>query len=328
MKMGGKLMRRVLIILLVFSLIAWAAVGCKRKPQEEEREPKKEIPGEISQGENIEPQLRVYLADEDSVVTMKMEEYIQGVVAAEMDPDWPQEALAAQAIEARTFTLQKIAEQGNLPGRDAHASTNIEEFQAYDPSRINDNVREAVDKTRGMVAVHQGNFVRAWFHAYCGGITATPKAGLNYQGEEPPYLKPIENPCREYVDEEIEFWSKTFSKAEIREAVKSIANEDPGDFTSIEIEESENERAISFKIGDISVPAPELRLALGSTEMRSTLVDPPVITGNEVKFTGRGYGHGVGLCQWGAKGWAEEGLSAEEIVKKFFPGVDIQKLWD
>lgn len=321
-------MRRMLIVLVVISLIAWAAVGCKGKPQEEEKEQMVEIPEEISQGENVEPQLRVYIADEESVVTMKMEEYIQGVVAAEMDPDWPLEALAAQAIEARTFTLQKIAEQGTLPGRDAHASSNIEEFQAYDPSRINDNVREAVNKTRGMVAVYEGNFVRAWFHAYCGGITATPKAGLNFQGEGPPYLKPVENPCREYVDEEIEFWSKTFSKAEIRAAVISIANEDPRDFSSIEIGKSENGRAINFVIGGVSVPAPELRLALGSTELRSTLVDSPVISGNEVKFTGRGYGHGVGLCQWGAKGWAEEGISAEEIVKKFFSGVDIQKLWD
>lgn len=321
-------MRRVLIILLVATFIVWAAVGCKGKPQEEEKEKNVEIPGEISQGKNTEPQLRVYLADEGSVVTMDIEEYIQGVVAAEMDPDWPQEALAAQAIEARTFTLQKIAEQGTLPDRDAHASTNIEEFQAYDPTRINDNVREAVNKTRGMVAVYQGNFVRAWFHAYCGGITATPKAGLNFQGEEPPYLKPVENPCREYVDDKTEFWSKTFSKAEIRAAVISIANEDPGDFTNIEIGESENGRAINFVIGGVNVSAPEMRLALGSTEFRSTVVDEPVITGNEVKFAGRGYGHGVGLCQWGAKGWADEGLSAEEIVENFFPGVDIQKLWD
>lgn len=321
-------MRRVLVIVLVFSLISWVAVGCKEKTHEKEKEKEAEIPGEISQGENVEPQLRVYLANEDSVVTMDMEEYIQGVVAAEMDPDWPQDALAAQAIEARTFTLQKIEEQGTLPGRDAHASTNIEEFQAYNPSRINDNVREAVNSTRGMVAVYQGNFIRAWFHAYCGGITASAKAGLNYQGEDPSYCKPVENPCREYVDEEIEFWSKTFSKAQIRDAVISIANVDPGDFKSIEISEAENGRAITFKVGDVSIPAPELRLALGSTEMRSTWVEAPVITGNEVKFVGRGYGHGVGLCQWGAKGWAEEGRSAEEIVKGFFPDVNIQKLWD
>lgn len=321
-------MRRWLGLVLVLSLFAGIATGCRTKPIKDAPEKKAEIPPGISQGKNKEPRLRVYLANENSVVTMNMEEYIQGVVAAEMDPDWPLEALAAQAIEARTFTLQKIAEQGTLPGRDAHASTNIEEFQAYDASRINDNVREAVNNTRGLVAVYQGEFVRSWFHSYCGGITATPTAGLNYHGEEPAYFKPVKNPCREYVDKEIEFWSKTFTKSEIRSAVTSIANEDPGDFSSLEISESENGRAVTFKVGKVNVPAAELRLALGSTEMRSTWVDPPTTSGNEVKFVGRGYGHGVGLCQWGARGWADKGRSAAEIVKAFFPGVDIQKLWD
>lgn len=319
-------MRRALGIILLLAVVAFNATGCKQKKEAPAK--KVEIPQEISQGENKEPQLRVYLAEENKVTSMAMEEYIQGVVAAEMDPDWPLEALAAQAIEARTFTLQKIAEQGKLPGKDAHASTDIKEFQAYDPSRINANVQKAVKNTRGLVAVYQGEFVRAWFHAYCGGITATPAAGLNYQGEVPEYLKPVENPCREYVDKDIEFWTATFSKAQVRGAVKSIAKKDPGDFTRIEIPEAENGRAVTFKVGEVIVPAPELRLALGSTEMRSTFVDPPTITGDQVKFLGRGYGHGVGLCQWGAKGWAEKGRTAEEIIKAFFPGVEIQKIWD
>lgn len=299
-----------------------------RKPQPLEQEGKVQIPSAISQGEGKEPQLRVYLAEQDSIVTMDFEEYVAGVVAAEMDPDWPQEALAAQAIEARTFTLQKISEQGTLPNRDAHASTDIKEFQAYDASRINENVRGAVKKTRGKVAVHQGEFVRSWFHAYCGGITATPSAGLNYQGENPPYLKPVENPCVDYVDKEQKFWSAVFSKDEVRAAVQEVAKGDPGDFQSLGIVSSENERVTIFKVGKVEVIAPELRLALGSTEMRSCWVETPTVSGNEVKFIGRGYGHGVGLCQWGAYGWAKEGRTAEEIVASFFPGVEIQKIWD
>lgn len=319
-------MRRWLAVTLACLMAAGIGAGCRTSQEQPEATP--EIPAEISQGKNKEPRLKVYLADQDKVTTLDLEEYISGVVAAEMDPEWPLEALAAQAIEARTFTLQKIAEQGTLPNRDAHASTNIEEFQAYNPTRINDNVKEAVRKTRGLVAVYQGEYVRGWFHAYCGGVTATPKVGLNYQGEAPEYLKPVENPCRQYVNEEIEFWTKSFSKSAIREAVKTITNEDPGDFLSIEIIDAENGRATSFKVGSTTVSAAELRLALGSTEMRSTLVDKPTISGDKVTFIGRGYGHGVGLCQWGAKGWAEEGKNAEEIVKAFFPGVSIIRQWD
>lgn len=327
-------MKRWLGILMILFLVIAGTNGCRwfrrpEIPQEQGREEQRvEIPQEISQGEGQEPQLRVYIAQQGSVQTMDFEEYIMGVVAAEMDPEWPVEALAAQAIKARTFTLQKIAEQGTVPGRNAHASSNIEEFQAYDASRINDNVRNAVEKTRGEVAVYQGEFVRSWFHAYCGGITATPSAGLNFQGEDPPYLEPVENPCREYVDDDQEFWSETFTRDQVRAAVQNVANEDPGAFTSINISQEENGRAVTFEIGGVEVSAPELRLALGSTEMRSTWIETPTVSGNKVTFKGRGYGHGVGLCQWGAKGWAEEGRSAEEIVELFFPGINIQKIWE
>jgi len=326
-------MRLWIVIALSLTLI-FSLAGCNwfRQPESPSPDPqpgeKVEIPQEISQGSDQEPQLKVYMAEDGNVETLDFEEYIQGVVAAEMDPEWPVEALAAQAIKARTFALQKIAEQGTLENRDAHASTDIEEFQAYDASRINDNVGDAVEKTRGMVAVYQGEFVRGWFHAYCGGITATPSAGLNYQDDDPPYLEPVENPCRDYVDEDEEFWTATFSKEEVRTAVQDIANEDPGNFDSIDISSEENNRATVFTIGDIDVPAPELRLALGSTEMRSTWVETPEVSDAEVKFSGQGYGHGVGMCQWGAKGWADQGLSAEEIIKKFFTGVEIQKIWE
>lgn len=321
------LMKSRLRLTMVLLLVVFVVVGCGQKKKIEQGK-KVEIPKEVSQGENAEPKLRVYLADEDSIVDLAMEEYIKGVVAAEMDPDWPLAALAAQAIQARTFTLQKIAEQGTLPERDAHASTDIKEFQAYDPKKINNNVRQAVDTTRGLVAVYKGEYVRSWFHAYCGGITATPEAGLNYTKPVPDYFKPVENPCREYIDKDSEFWTQSFSKGEVREAVQAVTKTDPGNFFRIDISKSENGRAVTFKIGSVTVSAAELRLALGSTEMRSTVIDTPTVTGDEVKFVGRGYGHGVGLCQWGAKGWAEKGRSAEEIVKAFFPGVEIQKLWD
>lgn len=322
----------LLVLALVFGINNCRAPQPQPQPQPGPEQPgeqeQAEIPAEISQGEGVEPELRVYIAETGSTQTMKIEEYIAGVVAAEMDPDWPLEALAAQAIKARTFTLQRIAEQGTLPNRNAHASTDIQEFQAYDASRINDNVREAVEKTRGEVAVYEGEFVRSWFHAFCGGITATPTAGLNFQDEDPPYLSPVENPCLDVVDEDQKFFTVTFTKAEVRNAVRGIANQDPGDFNSIEIAEEENGRAVVFRVGDVEVSAPELRLALGSTRLRSTWVETPTVSGNQVSFSGRGYGHGVGLCQWGANGWAQEGRSAEEIVEFFFPGVNIQTLWE
>lgn len=327
-------MKRLLIFLMLTVVVIAAFTGCRlfRRPLppiDEEEQRRVEIPAEISRGEGVEPRLRVYMADRSTVEEMDFEQYLAGVVAAEMDVDWPQEALAAQAIIARTFTLQKIAEQGTLPNRDAHASTDIEEFQAYDADRINDNVRQAVQNTRGVVAVHDGEFVRAWFSAYCGGRNAAPTVGLAFQGDDPPYLRSVECPCYEFIDEEERAWSASFSKEQIRRAVSKVTGDDPGDFDSMTVANEAGGRAVTFRVGDVEVPAPELRLAVGSTEMRSTWVDEISVSGNQVKMSGRGYGHGVGLCQWGANAWAERhNRKAEQIVMTYFPGVSLQQLWD
>ncbi|MTI95519.1 MAG: SpoIID/LytB domain-containing protein [Firmicutes bacterium] len=327
-------MRRWLCIVLVLVLIG-SLGGCRlfRRPVPPAPEPpdgeqKVEIPEEIFQGENTEPELRVYIAEQGQTVTMMFEEYIQGVVAAEMDTDWPVEALAAQAIKARTFTLQKIAEQGTLPNRDAHASSDIQEFQAYNAERINDNVREAVEKTRGLVSVYQGEFVRAWFSAYCGGSTATPEVGLNFQGDPPPYLQPVDCPCYETIDEDEREWTESFSRSQIRNAVRQITGDDPGNFDTVTIASEENGRAHMLEIGGVEVSAPELRLTLDSTEMRSTWYTDINVAGDNVTFSGRGYGHGVGLCQWGARGFAEDNRNAEEIVQLYFPNTSVQQLWE
>jgi len=286
------------------------------------------IPEEISSGEGVEPSLRVYIAERGATVTMEFEEYLAGVVAAEMEPTWPLEALAAQAIVARTYTLQRIADQGTLPNRNAHASTNIQEFQAYNARRINDNVREAIQQTRGMVVVFEGEFVRSWFSAYCGGTTATPTEGLNFQGEDPPYLEPVDCPCYETVDDKQRTWSRSFSLSQVRNSARGIARRNPGAGGVSITQRTEAGRAVKIRVGNVTVSAPELRLALGSTQMRSTWLTGVKVAGGRVTFSGRGYGHGVGLCQWGANGLAQQGLSAEEIVGHFFRGAQVQRMWD
>lgn len=327
-------MKRWLALLLTVLLLVPFTSGCRlfRRPSpplDDEDQRKVEVPAEIATEEGQEPRLRVYFAEEGRIEEMGIEEYLEGVVAAEMDVEWPLEALAAQAIVARTFTLQKIAEQGTLPDREAHASTDVEEFQAYDRDKINDNVRQAIEMTRGVVAVHNSEFIRSWFSAYCGGRNAVPTVGLSYSEEDPPYMTPVECPCFEFIDDDERYWSQTFSKQQIRNAVKEVTGEDPGNFDQMSVAEKEEERAVTFRVGSVDVSAPELRIAVGSTEMRSTWVDAIDVSDDEVKMSGRGYGHGVGLCQWGAYAWAEKhNRSARQIVEAYFPGVSLQKLWD
>lgn len=335
-----------LLVYLLIVVMTFSVTGCawlKRAPEqsplpkqpgpaaekEQDPQPQAKIPPAISQGENKEPQLRLYIAEKGTVTTVAIEDYIEGVVAAEMEPTWPEEALAAQAIIARSFTLQKIAENGGVPNRNAHASTDIKEFQAYNASRINDNVRKAVKKTRGQVAVYKDEFIRGWFHAYAGPRTALAKEGLEFKGANPPYIRIVDSPAEDVIPAEEKNWQESFPLSRIRNATREITGKDPGAVKKIDIaQKGPSGRVVRFRVNDVEVSGPQLRLALDSTAMRSTFVEDIKISGDKVTMKGSGYGHGVGMCQWGARGLAEEGKSAEEIVKHYYRNIDIVKLWE
>ncbi|MBS3874165.1 MAG: SpoIID/LytB domain-containing protein [Firmicutes bacterium] len=286
------------------------------------------VPEVIRRGERMEPVINVYMHETGDIRTMSMEEYLLGVVAAEMAPDWPLEALAAQAIVARTFTLEKIARQGGVPGRNAHASTDIQEFQAYNAERINDQVRQAVQKTRGRVLAYGGKFVRAWFHAYCAGQTSTAADGLAFREFPTPYVKSVTDICPAITPLEEREYSVTFTRAEIIAALRQIG-QTPGDFSRVEVLKKDPAgRAVSVRIGRATVSAPALRIALGSTRLRSTKWDRVEADGDRFLFAGTGYGHGVGMCQWGAKARAQRGDNYEVIVKHFFPTATLGTIWD
>ncbi|ACB83670.1 SpoIID/LytB domain-containing protein [Natranaerobius thermophilus] len=290
-----------------------------------------DIPEEIRETEGEEPTLQVFLHEEEQVEEMEFEEYLKGVVAGEMEPDWPKDALAAQAILARTFTLHKISEDGGVPDRDAHASTDIEEFQAYSEEDITEEVEQAVEDTRGEVAVYEDNFIRSWFHAFAGPKTATAEEGLGYDEEDPPYIQVVDSPGMDIVPEEEKNWEESFSHDEISSAVEAVTGESPESIEQVEIvEEGPSGRAMELDIGGVQVPAPELRLELGSEVMRSTFYDEDDIEEgeDEVTFSGVGFGHGVGMCQWGAKALVEENNSPEEVVTYFYENVSIVDLWE
>jgi SpoIID/LytB domain protein len=146
----------------------------------------------------------------------------------------PDKAFAAQAILARTFTLQKIAEKPKLDNRDANASTNKSEFQAYDAAKVNDRIKKAVESTRGKVLAYNGDYVRAWFHAYSGGKTATAKDGLDFTQAPTPYIVSInDSQFDTAIPDNIKTWKASFSLDQVRNAVKKISGSDPGKVTSI-----------------------------------------------------------------------------------------------
>lgn len=310
--------KKKLVYSLILALILTGALACTKAEKKPTPPPQKTEKGE--------PTISLYVAETSEKKQIKLEEYLEGVLAAEMDVNWPLEALAAQAIIARTFTLEKI-EDGGVKQRDADASTDIKEFQAYDPKKINNEVKKAVEITRGEVVKYQGKLIKAWFFADGGGKTAaSAEEGLGFNREATPYIKSVEDPGFKITVPENKSWKAAFPVEVVRKAVEQIMGQAPPNINKVEIvERGPSGRATKIKIGEIVVSAPALRLALDNEKMRSTLLTSLSIQGGQVVMEGKGYGHGVGMSQWGARALAEQGKSPEEIVRYFFNEVEVVK---
>lgn len=317
-----------LIATLVIGVLLMSGCSLLKTPQSK---PEQQTPPPANQKQAIqgnEPDITVFMHETGEKKTMKMEEYIAGVVAGEMKNDWPVEALAAQAILARTFTVQAIEEKGGVPARGTQASTDIKEFQAYDGKAVNDRVKKAIEMTRGMVATYQGKPIHAWFHASAGGITATAKEGLNFKDDEPPYIQSVNSPD-ELAPSDVQNWTASFTKKEMMDVMTKMGKTAAA-IDSVEIgKKGPSGRATTLLINKtLEVSAPEVRVGLGSTKLKSMLLDKVEVSGDAIVFHGKGYGHGVGLSQWGANNLATKGKKPEEIIGQYFKDVTIEKRWN
>ncbi len=309
-------------VALVVCLMALAG-GCGRQPFAKlEKEPEVTVVVNPAAGEKR---------------TMPIEQYIAGVVGGEMgnlpvaggeSASWPENAYAAQAILARSFTMQFISTHEG-----AEISTDVEEAQAYKPENITPEIEAAVKKTRGEVLVYKGKFIKTWFHSYSGGRTATAAEGLNYK-EAAPYTRSVRLPANEYVPEDKKNWTATFTTAEIAQAL-GAKGVNVGDITDLKVSKrGPSGRATEITVtgaqGTGTIHGADFRLAVGAERMLSTLLDESglQVAGGQVTMTGMGFGHGVGMSQWDAYKMAKEGKSPESIVTSFFQGVKVEKAWD
>jgi stage II sporulation protein D len=284
------------------------------------------LPERLEIGKNGVPTLSVYDVSEKKASEMDIESYVMGVVAGEMKNDWPLEALKAQAILARTFVL-KFCQDKTSKYDGADISTDVAEAQAYAPNSVNARVRQAVDETRGMALSWQGEFPNAWFHAHSGGMTELPSVALEYKGGDPEYLKPAASEESDRAPDNVKAWTATFTRAQVAKACADTGVR-VGEVKTVELgEKGESGRARAILINGEAVSAPSFRLQIGANRLKSTLIDSVTLEGDAVTFSGRGFGHGVGLSQWGAYQMAEEGRTAQQILQRYFPGVGIAELW-
>lgn len=328
------MMRKMLLLCLTAALLTSCAAGANESESIQPRQTQQKAQLEkLETNEQGVPVLKVYVVSDEKVERMDAETYVQGVLAGEMKNDWPLEALKAQAILARTFVLKFVQEkESRYEGADI--STDIEEAQAYDATGINDRIRRAVAETEGMVLYSHDQLPYAWFHAHSGGMTELARAGLGWEKEEPPYTTVAQGNEPETAQDaqaltDAQAWQARFSFEEFQAACARQGVETPvSAATRITVDQrGDSGRAVSIRVGEHPVQAAELRLALGSTKMRSTLLTSLKTDADGILMAGKGYGHGVGMSQWGAYGMAQEGKSAEEIVMHYFQEVTLARAW-
>lgn len=316
-------MKKLLSVLLACLLTA----ACAAQGEPDLPSPSPTLALELPRNGEGVPTLSVYVTAQETIIPMDLETYVAGVVAGEMKNDWPLEALKAQAILARTFVLRFVSEkESRYEGADI--STDIEEAQAYDESAVNDRVRQAVEETAGLVLLTPGGTLPyTWFHAHSGGMTAPAREGLGWKEAEPAYTLVTEGLESDEAPAEARAWAADFPVSTFINACRKTGADVTGAGKVSVLERGESGRALTLSVDGAQVSAPELRLALGSTVMRSTLLTELSSDGQTVHMAGKGYGHGVGMSQWGAYALAMDGLTGEDIALHYYNGLSVARLW-
>ena len=250
-----------------------------------------------------------------------LEDYVKGVVPSEMSAAWHQEALKAQAMAARTYALYKIRQNGKKDF-DVTASTKDQVYKGR--AGADGPAGRAVDETRGQVLAFQDEPILAAFFSTAAGPT---EDALNVWSVDLPYLKGVECPFdmnSPYFQWRTDVWLPLLEQRLREEGfpVGVIAGLSPAFYTKAG---RVSHVRILHSDGELHVKGEDLRRVLGYTVLASTQFDFEVV-GFQIQFTGRGAGHGVGLCQWGAKELAEKGYSAEAIVRYYYPGAEIRDI--
>ena len=249
-----------------------------------------------------------------AVNTLDLEEYVAAVVSSEVPASWPAEALEAQAVAARTFAVaQKIA-QG--PGARAHLRSTVLD-QVYKGAAA-PGALLAARATAGQVLTWGAAPIAAYFSASCGGRSESGEAGFNLAAGTTPYLHGAEPDADERP------WTARFPLAELSALLRPRLH---AEIDSVSVAaRSPSGRARTVRLGARTLSGAELRQLVGYEKLPSLLFDVSVQGGVAV-FTGRGSGHGVGLCQWGARERARRGEGYRQILAHYYPGAEIRRMY-
>jgi len=249
-----------------------------------------------------------------------LETYLYGVLPYEMSYTWPPEALKAQAVAARTYTLKSLEKVQNNHF-DLYSDVRSQMYKGG--GKQYDSVRKAVDETRGEVLSYNGNLFYTYYHANCGGGTDDVRSWNPGAAS----IKPLSGAsCKYDSHSKSHSWQMNVSHDKILAYAKTVGL--TGTLKSIKIaRKTDTGRATNLTLrtskGSKTVACGKFRLATG---IRSCKIGKISVRKKDVHFEGKGYGHGVGMCQDGANGMARAGKNYQQILKHYYPGAKIGAL--
>jgi stage II sporulation protein D len=252
---------------------------------------------------------------------LDVEEYLRGVIAAEVPYDWEFEVLKAQAVASRTYALYQKRTSGKRP---YHILATVDGQVYSGKNGERESTARAVRETTGIVITYEGQVIPAFYHSSCGGHTENAS---ELWGIDEPYLKGVDCECQEIS--RYGLWEKRIPATKLATLLIRQGYRIKG-ITGIEMDSitpAGRVRQITIRHagGTTFIPAETLRAAVGYSFLPSAFFEP-ALKGNEVVFSGRGLGHGVGLCQWGAKEMARHGDDFKSILLHYYPGTILKRI--
>lgn len=282
-------------------------------------------------GRQFRDDLFLYSSNKECLVVnhVDLEKYVAGLLHSEMNASWNLNTLMAQAVAARSYAIYQMIKAGSLRTKEIKAPFDLE-------STIKDQVYEganqeryraikAVEQTRGMVLTYKGEPIKAFYHSTCGGST---ESVAKVWGKSLPYMKSVHcgfcNKSPRYN------WRYVINKQDFQKKLNKIGFAS-NQLTGIKVLEKNGiGRAHWIEIKDVlgtkQIHAIRLRDLLGTLNIMSTDFEVHLV-GDSLIFNGRGSGHGVGMCQYGAKAMGEAGFEYSNILKHYYPEAKLTRFY-
>lgn len=268
------------------------------------------------------------------VEELPLDEYLYGVVSSEMPANFKEEALKAQAVVARTFTLYKIVHNSKKhDGADIcddstccqawiSKEDRLAKWKEENQIEYWNRIVNAVNSTQGKMITYNNQPINAFFHSNSGGSTEAPIDVWGGSGY--PYLKSVTTAGEDAYNQY--YSTVTVTQKQFTEIIKKVHSDFKIDFSKkdcIKVKEyTEGNRIKTIQVGNLSLSGVEMRTLFGlrSANFKITMEK------QNIKFDVTGYGHGVGMSQTGADSLANQGKNYEDIIHHFYTGVEIKDI--